>query len=956
MTSKKPISSLLSPYFVKKGDQKEITNTRIGNANLHISGGSYHIPADKYPEFLSKYAVNVFKHGEEEYLTEKQLAENGPILIDLDLRHTYETDERQYTEFNVMDLVGDILAGLKSLYLFDSNACFPMFVFEKDTVNRQEESQITKDGLHIIVGIQSTSAIRLKLRELLIASVSNSWSDIPLVNTWEDVFDQGVMNGPTNWQLVGSKKPANQAYKLTQVYDITYDGSEFEQTKLDMDEFDLVKNVYRLSARYPNHPAFPLNPTVNISGGGGGGAGGAVVATNAKVSSSVSSSITRGISSRSGSMYNIAIQSVRTNEELAEFMTRFLSYIQEIDVNNALKDVYGYLMTLPAKYYGRGSYDQWMRVGWALKNTNDCLFPYWVEFSSQSDDFQFSNIIDMYDKWDGFNLNKSNGLTSRSILYWSKFDAPEKYNEVRKKSIDFMLELCIQKNKYDLDESVKTGGCTSVDLAELLYHLYKDRFVCCSIRGNIWYEYKDHRWKQIDSGAVLRHLISTEMRRLFDKKREAVWLAAEAAEEGPKKDLLTKQQEKYGVIVTRLGNTTEKNNIMTESRELFRDETFMEKIDNNNNLLCFKNGVFEFNEKVFRKGYPEDYITLCTNIDYIPFEPTRDEPIRKEIHTFFSQLFPDKELRRYMMEHLSSTYIGGNPNQTMNMYTGYGQNGKSVLTQFMILVLGEYKGDAPMSLISTNQRTKIGGLAPELLALKGKRYVIIQEPAKDEVIHDGIMKQLTSGEDIIQARAPYQPNAISYLPAFKLIVCSNELMEVKGNSHGTWRRFRVVPFEALFTENPRNDDPTNPYQFKVDTNIKIKFEQWKEVFACMMVEIACETMGITRDCDKVLIASREYRESQDQFSQFIAEKVMKDPQGKLKKSEVNQEFSLWYSQNNGGRAPSNRDLHDTLDKMFGKNKTGTWTGVRIRYGDMAEVDAWGSQENVIDENDVYGQF
>ena len=167
----------------------------------------------------------------------------------------------------------------------------------------------------------------------------------------------------------------------------------------------------------------------------------------------------------------------------------------------------------------------------------------------------------------------------------------------------------------------------------------------------------------------------------------------------------------------------------------------------------------------------------------------------------------------------------------------------------------------------------------------------------------------------------------------------------------------MVPFESLFTENPRNDDPTTPYQFKVDTNIKIKFEQWKEVFACMMVEMACETMGITRDCDKVLIASREYRESQDQFSQFIAEKVMKDPQGKLKKSEVNQEFSLWYSQNNGGRPPSNRDLHDTLDKMFGKNKSGTWSGVRIRYGDMAEVDAWGSsQENVIDENDVYGQF
>jgi P4 family phage/plasmid primase-like protien len=946
MSSKKSISTLLSQYYAKKDENKEITNTRIGNAALSIKGGSYHIPVEKYPEFMHAYAVDIFKNNKEEYLTEKQLPENGPILIDMDLRHTYETDERQYTEYNKIDLIGDILAGLKSIYLLDSNTQFPIYLFEKDTVNRQEESQITKDGLHIIVGIQSTSEIRMKLRDSLIASVSNSWSDIPLVNTWEDVFDNGIFKGHTNWQMFGSKKPGNLAYKLTQVYQVSYTGDgEFEQVEVAVSDFDLVENIYKLSARYPDHPAFPVNPTVNL--------GGAAAPAGGRAKVSAGSAVIR-IPAGAGSMHNIAIQSIRDYEALDEFMTQFLKYIDEIDVNNTLKDTFAYLMTLPVTYYGRGSYDKWMRVGWALKNTNDCLFPYWVAFSSQSTEtFHFSNIIDMFDKWEGFNLNKSNGLTLRSIIYWSKFDAPEKYKEVRKTSIDYMLEMCIQKNKYDLDDS-KTGGCTSVDLAEFLYYLYKDRFVCSSIRGNIWYEYKDHRWKQIDSGSVLRNLISTDMRRLFDKKRDATWMAAEAAEEGPKKESLMKKSEKYGVIVTRLGNTTEKNNIMTEARELFRDETFLEKIDENNDLICFKNGVFDFKQGVFRKGYPEDYITLCTNIDYRPYTGA-DSPIRAEIRAFMSQLFPDPELCRYMTEHLASTFIGGNPNQTMNMYIGYGQNGKSVLTVLMTMVLGDYKGDVPLTLIVTQQRTKIGGLAPELLALKGKRYAVMQEPSKGDVINDGIMKQITSGEDVVQARAPYQPNAISFIPGFKLVVCSNELMGIDSNNHGTWRRIRVVPFESLFTENPVQGDPTNPYQFKVDKNLRIKFEEWKEVFASWMVEIAVQTKGMVRDCNKVLMASSSYRESQDKFSQFIAEKIMKDPQGKLKKSEVNQEFSLWYSQNNGGKPPGNRDLHDTLDKMFGKNKTGAWHGVRIRYGDIMEIDA-GSQENIIDEHDVYDAF
>ena len=34
------------------------------------------------------------------------------------------------------------------------------------------------------------------------------------------------------------------------------------------------------------------------------------------------------------------------------------------------------------------------------------------------------------------------------------------------------------------------------------------------------------------------------------------------------------------------------------------------------------------------------------------------------------QLFPNEELRKYMWEHLASTLIGNNDNQTFNIYTG----------------------------------------------------------------------------------------------------------------------------------------------------------------------------------------------------------------------------------------------------------------------------------------------
>jgi phage/plasmid-associated DNA primase len=165
------------------------------------------------------------------------------------------------------------------------------------------------------------------------------------------------------------------------------------------------------------------------------------------------------------------------------------------------------------------------------------------------------------------------------------------------------------------------------------------------------------------------------------------------------------------------------------------------------------------------------------------------------------------------------------------MYVGIGQNGKSVLVNLMEHVLGDYKGDVPLTLL-TQPRTKVGGLSPELVQLKGVRYAVIQEPSKGDRINEGIMKQLTGG-DPIQARSPYMLKTLTFVPQFKLVVCSNEFMVIRSQDHGTWRRIRVVDFEALFTENPRQGDESKPYQYILDKGIKEKFHSWREVFASL---------------------------------------------------------------------------------------------------------------------------
>ena len=49
-------------------------------------------------------------------------------------------------------------------------------------------------------------------------------------------------------------------------------------------------------------------------------------------------------------------------------------------------------MILPVEYWGPGSYSKWIRVGWALKNTDPRLFITWLKFSSQSSHFDYHNF------------------------------------------------------------------------------------------------------------------------------------------------------------------------------------------------------------------------------------------------------------------------------------------------------------------------------------------------------------------------------------------------------------------------------------------------------------------------------------------------------------------------------------------------------------------------------------
>jgi len=919
---------------------KPVTNTRIGDPKLSIHGGSYHIDDSEYETFLKLYADDVIVKKKKEYLTEIQLEKGGPILVDIDFRYDYDIDEKQHTYDEIVELIGCYLEEFKNIFQLDDSVQFPIFVFEKPTVNRIDDKlknkQITKDGIHMIIGLQADNIIQLMLREKVMEKAAEIWDKLPLKNSWEDVFDKGISTGKTPWQLYGSRKPGNDRYQLTHVFQAKWseEDADFLYPEKPMSSFDVAANIYKLSVRCKTHLSlFMKNSFIQDYEK-------YKVANRLGGPSDTSNQQTLTTIARNAHLdiYNDDflnpnnISRIRSKEELDKYVNNFLDSIQISDYN--LRETHEYVMILPPSYYGSGSYDKWIRVGWVLRNTDNRLLITWIAFSAQSPTFHYTtDIPDLCERWRNFDLRKHNGLSRRSLINWTKTDAYDAYERVRNKTIDYFLEQTIRINTASSSKGDDRSGCGDTDIAKVLYEVYKHRFVCVSIKGNDWYEYKNHRWHKVDSGTTLRRAISEQLRDLYNQKSGGsmggiIDSGVETKEN--LEDLNKRRSMRVLSIATRLSDSNGKDRIMKEAKELFYDDAFLNKMDTNPYLLCFKNGVIDFKEKIFRKGHPEDNISMCTNIDYVPIDPKIHQKTVDEINDFMNKLFPEKELCEYMWDHLASTLIGTSTNQTFNMYIGIGQNGKSVLVNLMEMVLGDYKGDVPLTLV-TEKRGKVGGLTPEIVELKGIRYAVMQEPSKGDKINEGIMKALTSGKDRLQGRAPYMPQTITFLPQFKLVVTCNVFMEIKSNDHGTWRRIRAVPFKSLFTKNPTSGDKEKPFQFLLDEYIDEKFDSWKEVFAAMLVDRAFRTNGMVKDCSIVMEKSNEYRQSQDYISEFISDRVVRDPNGKIKKMELNNEFTIWHAANYGGRAPGPKDLHEFMDKEFGRQKNQAWSGAKIKY-------------------------
>jgi phage/plasmid-associated DNA primase len=249
--------------------------------------------------------------------------------------------------------------------------------------------------------------------------------------------------------------------------------------------------------------------------------------------------------------------------------------------------------------------------------------------------------------------------------------------------------------------------------------------------------------------------------------------------------------------------------------------------------------------------------------------------------------------------------------------------------------MGDYACKAPISLL-TQARNKSAAAAPELVRMKGRRFVTMQEPDEQVPLNTGLMKELASSEKIT-ARDLYagSKQMLDFDLQARFNLACNEKPKINTQDGGTWRRLVVINFLSKFVSDPRL-----PNEKPIDESIvqKSQSKEWAEAFLSYLVFLYTKGKGFRKltPPEKVMEYTSEYKEDSDVIAKFLHEKIHvhpplaedEQPREPTSWTSITSSFSEWKRTNELMGKGTPAELKKRIEASHGKLPRGGWTSFR----------------------------
>ena len=847
-----------------------------------------------------------------------RLNKSKPLMIDLDFHYPRERNlYRTFQKSHILSFCKNI--GDSILKFFEpSNGQLRFFITMRAEPYSDGNKDYHKDGIHILCpDITLVNEKQKVIRNYVLQQnyLSQSFNDTSYNNRDDEVYDI-AMTRKQGWFPYGESKRNVAPYLLNYIFTLDVDDNSWNE-----DDISIYSNrelMELLSIRY------------NIEDD-----------TN---------DVKEGLKDEYNFFLNEkVVKETVVQKEISENNTLTQTDMQHIIINTPQQEEKDFIRLLVLDCLKReraNSYEDWMRLGWVLHNieNSDEMFNLWMEFSRYSPKFKENDIRQVHRNFQRMrDFGDGPRLTQRSLQKWAKEDNPEMY----KKIIDSFIFEYIRQHVEG----------THYHIVELMKKLYKNNYVASVNNKNtewFWYDDTKNMWKHLNQGVQLKNMISTEVASYIIKVQEKYSREGILLLKNDEKEAIAAKIKKFLKIQMNLYTNGFVESTMKMAECKFCDEDFANKLNTNAYLFACNNGVLELRvisetdptpKVIFRPGIPEDYLSFLAGynfnempaINYIPYDA--NNPIYLEIYDFFDKIFPDRALRDYVLRVLASCIEGTNREQCYYTWIGVGSNGKSKLVEFMRYTFGDYQTSLQATVL-TRKRPESGAANPDIIAVKNRRFIYLQEPDYSEPLNTSRMKQF-SGEDMIEARRLYGDQE-KFKVMGKLFMMCNKLPAVKTMDRGTWRRIRVIPFVSKFVDALHPDYiAKKPNVFLIDREMDAKLLKWRESFLSLLVHIY-ETEylknGLEPIPESVLAASNNYKESNDTFARFAADRIRKDINSKATFKDVYSAYKNWKEVSGGSAASiSSQDLENRLNEEFGEPRNKKhYMGIKIIADEEAQ--------------------
>lgn len=289
---------------------------------------------------------------------------------------------------------------------------------------------------------------------------------------------------------------------------------------------------------------------------------------------------------------------------------------------------------------------------------------------------------------------------------------------------------------------------------------------------------------------------------------------------------------------------------------------------------------------------------------------------------FLNQIFNnDEELIHYVQKAIGYSFTGSVDEQCLFILNGRGRNGKSVFSNVVSDVAGNYAKQMNVQTIVA-KKNQSGSANSDIARLEGARIVTSSELNEGDRFDESLVKQLTGGDKIL-ARFLYG-SEFEYKPKFKIWMATNHLPIIRGTDDGIWRRIKIIPFNIQI--------PKEKVDKKLEYKLKAEYTgilNWIVQGAIMWQQEGLE------DPEAVRQVIENYRAEMDPLDAFLEECCTTGQNYSIKARDMYNAYHEWAKESEEYKMSLNKFGREMSKKLLRVKKRDGWyyVGLKLKEPD-----------------------